>query len=221
MCWNPPFIIVILVFRILINTFKLVNSTNYHSWFLVFEFTFNVTYFRRVIDIYCMRSYLVYLTLNTIFSVDMEKLEYGKQVMRGQREDIFILLTDRIAICPNYVSDCKLCRLSFHASKSELNMNSKCRFSSSSSVPIASMIVLTRKTYRCVYSKDLLYHSSVGVQSRRATNTRPTYLTWSYIDAYHETFEINIQKLSQNANSMYIAKFMWIIVGTRGLWQPC
>ena len=29
----------------------------------------NVTYFHRVSNIYCMRSYLVYLTLNIIFSV--------------------------------------------------------------------------------------------------------------------------------------------------------
>jgi hypothetical protein len=35
----------------------------------VFEFTLNVTYFHRISDIECMRSYLVYQTLNIIFSV--------------------------------------------------------------------------------------------------------------------------------------------------------
>jgi hypothetical protein len=35
----------------------------------VFEFTVNGTYFHRVSDIWCMRSYLVYLTLNILFSV--------------------------------------------------------------------------------------------------------------------------------------------------------
>jgi hypothetical protein len=35
----------------------------------VFEFTFNVTYFNRVIDIQCMRSYLVYQTLNILIRV--------------------------------------------------------------------------------------------------------------------------------------------------------
>ena len=33
-------------------SFKHVTSTyNYHNWYLVFEFTFDVTYFHRVIDI--------------------------------------------------------------------------------------------------------------------------------------------------------------------------
>ena len=35
----------------------------------MFKFTFNVTYFHRVIDIYCMHLYLVYQTLNIIFCV--------------------------------------------------------------------------------------------------------------------------------------------------------
>jgi hypothetical protein len=35
----------------------------------VFEFTIDVTYFHRVSDIQCMRSYLVYLTLNVILNV--------------------------------------------------------------------------------------------------------------------------------------------------------
>ena len=33
------------------------------------EFTFDVPYFHRVSDIYCMRLYVVYQTLNIIFSV--------------------------------------------------------------------------------------------------------------------------------------------------------
>jgi hypothetical protein len=28
-----------------------ITSTYYHSWYLVFEFTFNVTYFHRVSDV--------------------------------------------------------------------------------------------------------------------------------------------------------------------------
>ena len=57
--------------HILTNTqFKHVTSTHYHiSWYLVFEFTFNVTYFHRVIDIYCMHSYLMYQTQKIIFNV--------------------------------------------------------------------------------------------------------------------------------------------------------
>jgi len=47
---HPPFYI--LLFHILTNTkFKHVNSTYYHSWSLMFEFTFDVTYFHRVINI--------------------------------------------------------------------------------------------------------------------------------------------------------------------------
>jgi hypothetical protein len=49
--------------------FKHVTSTYYHSWYLVFDFTFDVTYFHRVIYIQCMRSYLVYQTLNILLSV--------------------------------------------------------------------------------------------------------------------------------------------------------
>jgi hypothetical protein len=65
-----PFIIVNFFFHILTNTkFVHVTSTYYHSWNLVFEFTINGTYFHRVSDIQCMRSYLVYLTQNIIFSV--------------------------------------------------------------------------------------------------------------------------------------------------------
>ena len=42
----------ILFFHILTDTkFKYVTSTYYHSWYLVIEFTFNITYFQRVIDI--------------------------------------------------------------------------------------------------------------------------------------------------------------------------
>jgi hypothetical protein len=44
----------------------------------VFEFTFNVTYFDRVIDILCMCSYLVYQTLNILFSVVTPKVEGAK-----------------------------------------------------------------------------------------------------------------------------------------------
>ena len=33
------------------SKFKDVSSTYYHSWYLMFEFTFDVTYFHRVIDI--------------------------------------------------------------------------------------------------------------------------------------------------------------------------
>ena len=52
----------ILFFHILTNTkFIHATSTYYHRWYLVFEFTFNVTY--------CTRLYLVYQTLNTLFSV--------------------------------------------------------------------------------------------------------------------------------------------------------
>ena len=44
-CFSPPK-------NILINTtFKDVTFTYNHGWYLVFEFTLNVTYFRRVIDI--------------------------------------------------------------------------------------------------------------------------------------------------------------------------
>ena len=57
-------------FNIFIDTkFAHVTSTYYHSWYLVFEFTFNVNYFHTVSDIQCMRPYLVYQTLNIIFSV--------------------------------------------------------------------------------------------------------------------------------------------------------
>ena len=44
--------------------FKLVISTYYHNWYLVFDFIFDVTYLHGVIDIECMHSYLVYQTLN-------------------------------------------------------------------------------------------------------------------------------------------------------------
>jgi len=43
---------------------KHVTSTYHHSWYLVSEFTCNVTYFHRVIDIWCMRLYLMHQTLN-------------------------------------------------------------------------------------------------------------------------------------------------------------
>ena len=49
--------------------FENVTSTYYHTWYLVFEFTFNVTYFHRVIDIQCMCLYLVHQALNILFSV--------------------------------------------------------------------------------------------------------------------------------------------------------
>ena len=56
--------------HILTNTkFKNVSSTYYHSSYLVFEFTFDVTYFHSDIDIKCMRSYLMYQTLHIMFSV--------------------------------------------------------------------------------------------------------------------------------------------------------
>ena len=43
--------LIIYFFHILTNTrFKHVTSTYYHNWYLVFEFTFNATYFYRVID---------------------------------------------------------------------------------------------------------------------------------------------------------------------------
>jgi hypothetical protein len=57
-------------FHILTNTkFKHVTSPYYHSLYLVFEFTFDVTYFHRIIGILCMRLYSVYQTLNVLFSV--------------------------------------------------------------------------------------------------------------------------------------------------------
>jgi len=44
--------IIIYIFRIFTNTkLKMVTSTYYHSWYLVFEFTFDAPYFYRVIDI--------------------------------------------------------------------------------------------------------------------------------------------------------------------------
>ena len=48
------------------NEFKHVTSTYYHSWYLVFEFTFDDAYFHRVIDIWCMPSYSVYQTQNIL-----------------------------------------------------------------------------------------------------------------------------------------------------------
>ena len=55
-------------FHVLTDTkIKHVSSTYYHSWYLVFESTFDVTYFHMVIDISCMRPYLMYQTLNVIF----------------------------------------------------------------------------------------------------------------------------------------------------------
>ena len=46
------FLSLLFFFYIPINIeFQHVTSTYYHSWYLVFEFTFNVTYFHRVIDI--------------------------------------------------------------------------------------------------------------------------------------------------------------------------
>ena len=58
------------VFHILTDTkFKHVTSTYYHSWYLMYEFTINVACFHRVIDIWCMHFYLVYQTLNIIFSI--------------------------------------------------------------------------------------------------------------------------------------------------------
>ena len=48
--------------------FEHVTSTYYHSWYLVFGFTFNVNYLHRVIDTWCMCLYLVYQTLNILFS---------------------------------------------------------------------------------------------------------------------------------------------------------
>ena len=48
---SPP-LLLYPFFHILTNIeFKHVTSTYYHSWYLVFEFTFNDTYFHRVIDI--------------------------------------------------------------------------------------------------------------------------------------------------------------------------
>ena len=42
----------IYIFHTFTNTkFKHVTSTYYYSCYLVFEFTFNVTYFHRVVDI--------------------------------------------------------------------------------------------------------------------------------------------------------------------------
>ena len=39
-------------FHILTNTkFKRVTFTYYHTWYIVFEFTYNATYFHRVIDV--------------------------------------------------------------------------------------------------------------------------------------------------------------------------
>jgi hypothetical protein len=59
-----------LFLHILANTkFNYVTSTYYHSWYLMFEFTFNVTYFHRVIDIESRYWYLLYQTLNILFSV--------------------------------------------------------------------------------------------------------------------------------------------------------
>jgi hypothetical protein len=46
----------------------------------VFEFTFDVTYFHRVIDIECMCSHLVYQTLNIIFCVVMLRVDMLKQL---------------------------------------------------------------------------------------------------------------------------------------------
>ena len=77
---NPPFIIVIIVFHILTNIiFRHVSSTNYHIFpYSIFQFLvdieclslhFEATYFHRVIDIWCMRSYFVYQTLNIKFCV--------------------------------------------------------------------------------------------------------------------------------------------------------
>ena len=60
----------LIFFHILTNTkFVHVTFTYYHSWYLVFEFTFIITYFDRVSDSWCMHSYLVYQILNIIFSV--------------------------------------------------------------------------------------------------------------------------------------------------------
>ena len=57
-------------FPLFTNTkFKHVPFTYYHSWLIVFEFTFNVTYFHRIIDFWCTCSYLVYQILNIVFSV--------------------------------------------------------------------------------------------------------------------------------------------------------
>ena len=45
-------LLLLIFFHILTNTkFVHVTPTYYHSWYFVFEFTFNVTYFRRVSDI--------------------------------------------------------------------------------------------------------------------------------------------------------------------------
>jgi len=65
------FIIVIFISFYILTKIKSehVTSTYYQSWYLVFEFIFNVTYFHRVIDIYCMHSYLVDQTLNILFRV--------------------------------------------------------------------------------------------------------------------------------------------------------
>ena len=64
-------------FHILTNTKSMhVTSMYYHSWYLMLEFTFNVTCFHRVNDIQCMHSYLVYQTLNIIFSVLCHVIAY-------------------------------------------------------------------------------------------------------------------------------------------------
>ena len=67
-------------FHILDNSkIKHVTSTYYHSWYLVLEFTFNVTHFDRAIDLLCVRSYLVYETLTILFSVVTDKpIEFEK-----------------------------------------------------------------------------------------------------------------------------------------------
>ena len=53
----------VIFFHILTNTkLKHVTSTYYHSQYLVFEFTLNVTYFHRIIDNY-------FIKLNILFSV--------------------------------------------------------------------------------------------------------------------------------------------------------
>ena len=51
----------------------------------MFEYTLSVTYFHRVIDIKCMRSYLVYQTLNIIFCVVRSQLiEISKRSVENE-----------------------------------------------------------------------------------------------------------------------------------------
>ena len=65
----PFLIIAILRFFVSLLTlkFKHVTSTYIHNWIFCVCFTSKVTYFHKVIDISCMRSFLEYQTLHIIF----------------------------------------------------------------------------------------------------------------------------------------------------------